>query len=121
MATPSLQWARLKTEGRFPLRRGAWYRVIKIAPTEVVLTVNRTPVTVPRSAVELVEAPPGHWTVVARPVEGIRVPESWGDRYAVCPSCRCRAPTTGKPQTIRCPRCNGLFPVAWDERYLGRK
>jgi uncharacterized C2H2 Zn-finger protein len=119
MATSSLHWARLKAEGPYPLRRGAWYRVTKFASTEVLLDVNRLPVIVPRSAVELVGTPPRHWTVVVRPANAVRLPQSWGDRYLVCPSCRARAPVPGAP-ILRCPRCNSLFPVAWDEKYLGR-
>src|SRR6266705_2176827 len=40
--------------------------------------------------------------------------------YGVCPSCRHRAPLHGAPQILRCPRCNELFHVAWDELYLGQ-
>jgi hypothetical protein len=114
------QWARLTREGPSPLRRGAWYRVTKVTGTEIVLAVNQKSVVVPRGLLELVAKPPGHWTVVARPAKTTRLPESWGDHYAVCPSCRTRAVVAGTPEAMRCPRCNGLFPVAWDERYLGR-
>jgi len=35
-----LEWARLKVEGPYPLRRGAWYRVTEFFPDEVVVDVN---------------------------------------------------------------------------------
>ena len=35
-----LEWARLKVEGPYPLRRGAWYRVTEVFPDEVVLPDN---------------------------------------------------------------------------------
>lgn len=120
MASTSLHWARLKVEGSYPLRRGAWYRVIQNAKDEVVLDVRHKPVNVPRSVVELVGTPPRRWTVVARPARAVMLPEPWGDHYAVCPSCQNRAPLHSAPHTMRCPRCGGLFAVAWDEPYLGR-
>jgi hypothetical protein len=113
-------WARPRTEGPYPLRRGAWYRVTTFAKTAAVLDVNRVSVIVPRSAVELVGTLPRRWTVVPRPAKVTGPAENWGDRYAVCPRCRTRAPLAGVPPTMRCARCNGLFPVAWDEQYLDR-
>ncbi|HEV2750558.1 MAG TPA: hypothetical protein VGV12_08560 [Gemmatimonadales bacterium] len=121
MTPTSLHWARLKVEGPYPVRRGAWYRVTKDAKDTVVLDVRHKPVTVPRSAVELVGTPPRRWTVVPRPARAVMLPETWGDYYAVCPSCQHRAPLYGIPQTMHCPRCSGLFVVAWDEPYLGQK
>lgn len=114
----TLHWARLTAEGPYPLRRGAWYRVTKVAEGEVILDVNRTPISVPRAVIEMVGTPPPQWTVVPRPRNAVRLPASWGDRYAVCPSCRNRSPLQGAPDTMRCSRCNGLFPVAWNEQYL---
>src|SRR3989442_2032996 len=40
-------------EGPYPLRRGAWYRVTEVFPDEVVLDVNRKPVTLPLSLLDL--------------------------------------------------------------------
>ncbi|HYT04930.1 MAG TPA: hypothetical protein VEM13_08650 [Gemmatimonadales bacterium] len=114
-----LHWARLKAEAPYPLRRGAWYRVTTRTASDFVLDVNRKPVHVPQSLLELVAGrPPRRWSVVRRPAKAVRLPDSWGDHYAVCPSCRHRAPLHGSPHTLRCPRCNGLFFVAWDELYL---
>ena len=111
-----LEWARLKVEGPYPLRRGAWYRVTEFFPDEVVLDVNRKPVTLPLALLELRGRLPGRWTVVPRPINVVRVPESWGERYGVCPSCRSRAPLLGSPQAMPCPRCHEVFPIGSDER-----
>jgi len=119
-----LHWARLKSEAPYPLRRGAWYRVTARTPADVVLDVNRKRVHVPESLLEFVSGrPPRRWSVVRRPENAKRVPDSWGDCYGVCPSCRHRVPLHGAPQILRCPRCNELnelFHVAWDELYLGQ-
>src|SRR5438034_10445031 len=39
---------------------------------------------------------------------------SWGATYAVCPACRHRVPLRGQPTEMRCPKCNGVFEIAWD-------
>src|ERR1051325_1808397 len=87
-----VRWARLETDGNFPLRRGAWYRVADLSsseamldvnlqhvpvareyrvahlsPSEAMLDVNRQHVPVPRASVKIVTAPPQYWTVVPRP------------------------------------------------------
>src|SRR6059058_2583533 len=112
------QFARLKIEGPYPLRRGAWYRVTDETSETVVFDVNRRPVTVPRSLVELVGGPPRLWTIVPRPVNAVRVPAHWGWWYAVCPSCKHRSALNAAPQTMRCPRCKGVFRFAREESYL---
>ena len=112
-----LQWARLQVDVNCQLRRGAWYRVIRLAPGEVVLEVDRKPLPVPRSLLQLTSAPPRRWTVVPRPWNAVGLPPRWND-YAVCPSCSNRAPLERRSSSIRCPQCNGLFDVAWDEPYL---
>ncbi len=117
----SPHWARLKTEGGHPLRRGAWYRVAALASQNVTVEIQRQAVAIPRALLEVVQAAPQRWTVVGRPAQAVRLPASWGGAYGVCPGCRERAPLSGAPATLRCPRCNGLFPVAWEETYLGRK
>jgi hypothetical protein len=111
------RWGRLRADVRYPLRRGAWYRITEVTSAEVVVEVNRRMLPVPRPLVELADAPPRRWTVVERPADAVRMPEGWGDRYLVCPSCRHRSPLHGRPQSMRCPRCYGLFPIAWDEHY----
>ena len=53
--------------------------------------------------------PPREWTV-ARTNHG-------SDPYLVCPSCRHRANLPdGQASSLRCPRCNELFTIAWDDR-----
>lgn len=110
----AVQWVRLKEDVSTTLRRGAWYKVIKLAPLEAVVDVKGKPVTVPRKAVEVAAAPPLRWSVVASPKNAPRYPSSWGPQYAVCPNCRDRAPLMGHPESLRCARCNGFFEVAWD-------
>ena len=115
------QWARLKVEAPYPLRRGAWYRVTTRSPRDVVLDVHDNSVTVPLAVLQVVAGrPPRRWSVVRRPADAVRLPESWGDHYGVCPSCQHRAPLYGSPQSLRCPRCSDLFVVAWDELQPGQ-
>jgi hypothetical protein len=114
----SQQWARLQTDVNVKLRRGAWYRILKLGAVEAVLDVNRQPHTVSRSLLQIVQAAPSRWTVVPSPHNVLRFPSGWGERYAVCPACRGRSPLEGKPASMRCTRCNGLFEVAWNEPYL---
>lgn len=116
MAAP--QWARLQTEADVKLRRGAWYRILKLGAAEAVLEVNRRPLVVARGLLQIRPVRPNRWTVVPSPANAVRLPFGWGPRYAVCPSCRERAPLQGEPLTLRCGRCNGLFEVAWNEPYL---
>lgn len=115
-----LQWARLRSDENRGLRRGAWYRVVSTTPREAVLDVNRTRVSLPRTSLQFVSAPPQTWTVVSRPPDAHGLPTGWDDKYAVCPSCRNRAPLKQSDHTLRCPRCAGLFRVAWDEWFLTR-
>jgi hypothetical protein len=112
---PSFQWARLSDNFKPPLRRGAWYRILKLSPTEAVLDVRGKPVQVPRGEVEISPTQATRWSVVPAPRNSPRFPASWGTRYAVCPSCRERAQLAGHPASMRCHRCNGLFEVAWNE------
>ena len=111
---PGSGWARLQAEVKCPLRRGAWYRVIRLAAGEVTLDVGRAPLSVTRSLLELRATPPSRWSVVPDPRNAAGLPENLTD-YGVCPSCRNRASLVGHPARMRCPRCNGFFEVAWDE------
>jgi len=117
----SLHWARLTAEGPYPLRRGGWYRVTEFERHEVIVDVQWKAVSVPRSLVEVAEQRPLRWTVVPRPRDAVRLPESWGAVYGVCPNCNNRASLENTPQDLSCGQCEGQFPVAWDEKYLGRK
>ncbi len=112
------QWARLRADVNCDMRRGAWYRLLKLASLEVVVDVKGKGIPVPRPFVEILTTAPQRWTVVPRPDNAPRLPASWGPYYVVCPSCRNRAPALGRPPSIRCQRCNGLFEVAWNESYL---
>ncbi|MGH7536999.1 MAG: hypothetical protein ACREMF_00050 [Gemmatimonadales bacterium] len=114
---PAQQWARLQSDVNVKLRRGAWYRILKLGPLEAVVEVNRRPMAVARTLLQIVQAPPTRWSVVPAPHNALRFPAGWGERYAVCPSCRGRAPLEGRPANLRCSRCNGLFDVAWDEPF----
>ncbi|HET7296044.1 MAG TPA: hypothetical protein VFI66_02820 [Gemmatimonadales bacterium] len=113
-----LRWARLRRDVRSVLRRGAWYRVLSMGPEEAVLDVDNAGVRVAREHLEVSETRPTRWTIVPRPLGAEKVPESWGDVYAVCPSCAARAPVGRPPGEKRCTRCEQSFEVAWDERYL---
>jgi hypothetical protein len=115
---PAFHWARLKVDAASQLRRGAWYRIIKLTSVEATLNVKGTPVAVPRAQLQLSSEPVLRWSVVPAPRGAPRFPSAWGPRYAVCPNCRDRARLLGQPTTMRCHRCNGLFAVAWDESYL---
>ena len=107
------QWARLKADVNCGLRRGAWYRVIALTSTEGVVDVKAKRVSVPRSSLEIAMTPPRSWSVVSRPRNAPGLPATWGDKYGVCPSCRTRAPLREDMQSLRCPRCNGLFTITW--------
>ena len=113
-----VHWARLHSDADVKLRRGAWYRILRLGPLEVVLEVNHRPLPVSRTLLQIVQTPPSRWTVVPAPRNSVRFPTNWGEAYAVCPGCRERAPLEGKPSNMRCRRCNGLYEVAWNEPYL---
>lgn len=107
------KWARLQEDAKTPLRRGAWYRVLRLAAREAVLDVGRHPLSLSRSLLQFSSAPPAEWTVVQdtrNPATGMPAVRS---THAVCPNCRRRVPLTGFPSAMRCPGCNGLFEVAW--------
>jgi hypothetical protein len=112
------RWARLRRDVQSVLRRGAWYRVLSLGPEEAVLDVDNAGVRVSREHLELSERKPSRWTIVPRPQGAEKVPASWGEAYAVCPSCAARAPVGRPPGQKRCTRCEQSFEVAWDERYL---
>ena len=113
-------WARLKAEGPYPVRRGAWYPVSEFQLHQVVLDVLWEPVSIPLSQVEVVDERPVRWTAVPRRRDAVRLRESWGKQYGVCPNCGNRASLEGAPQELRCAQCEGFFSVDWDEKYLGR-
>src|SRR5437773_8684000 len=81
------QWARVRGEMNCYIRRGAWYEVLRLTPEEVVIEVNRRPIRVERSALQIVPLRPQCWSVVARPRDSVDMPLSWGSPYVVCPGC----------------------------------
>ena len=116
MPLTAFQWARLKADVKSPLRRGAWYRILKLTPADAILDVRGKPVGVRRGDLQLSPTPALRWSVVTSPKDSPRFPKSWGPRYAVCPNCRERARLEGQPAGMRCHRCNGFFEIAWNER-----
>lgn len=111
----SAQWARILNDQAAQLRRGAWYRVVRLTPAEAVLDINGRPTSVPRPSIQIVPMPPTRWTVVPRPKNASRMPLTWGARYGVCPNCRERARLELRVVSMRCPRCNGHFDIGWDD------
>ena len=112
-------WARLTQDVSCGLRRGAWYRVVGLTPEDVVLQVpRRERVRVPRRFLQTLFSRPQRWTVVPVPATDAPPSDHWRERYAVCPACRARAPIAAFATEMRCPKCDGLFGVAWEEGYL---
>src|SRR5437660_4881148 len=58
----AFQWARLKENVKTPLRRGAWYRILKLTSSEATVDVRGKPVSLPRGELQL---SPGGAAVVA--------------------------------------------------------
>ena len=114
----TVQWARLRIDVNCALRRGAWYKIVKLGAQEATVEVKGKSVPVPRGQLEIVPAPRLSWTVVPAPRNAPRFPRAWGAHYAVCPNCRDRARLEGRPPNMRCHRCNGLFDIAWNDHYL---
>jgi len=109
-------WARLTADLNVRLRRGAWYRITQLGPLQAIVEVRGRSLEVPSAFLQVIDSPPRTWSVVARPSDAVRLPpRAWGDRYAVCPSCRGRQAIDGRPRTMACQRCGGEFKVAWAE------
>jgi hypothetical protein len=99
------------------IRRGAWYEVLSLTSGEAVLEVNGLRYPVSRAVLQIVPVRPERWSVVPRPRDAVNTPVHWGSRYAVCPACRHRRPLLAQPAELECPRCGGVFSVAWDDPY----
>ena len=106
-----MHWGRLQIDFKLRLRRGAWYRIRQLGALQAVLDVQGQEVPVPAPFLEVVAQPPRRWTVVPRPRDAVRLPSSWGDRYAVCPSCCARQQIVGRPHRMTCQRCRGEFDM----------
>ena len=111
------QWARVRGEMNCFIRRGAWYEVLRLTPEEVVIEVNRRPIRVERSSVQIVPLRPQRWSVVARPRDSVDMPLSWGSSYVVCPGCGHRQSLPGQPTELQCDKCGGVFVIGWDDPY----
>ena len=116
-------YARLRENVNVRLRRGAWYRVLKVQDLDAVLEVNNRPRKVLKALLEIVKRPPPRWTVVERrpdwtQSDSRKAPPDMAERYAVCPSCGDRATLPRRIQKLRCASCKWEFEVAWDEAYL---
>ena len=118
---PAQVWARLRVDVNCGLRRGAWYRVVRLTRDKVFLDVTRECVPVGRRLLQTVFQHPTRWTIVPLPQDAANVPPEWGTRYAVCPACHARAPIRDFPPDMRCPQCRGVFTIGWDEHYLKRR
>src|SRR5258708_22579836 len=96
MVTPTrLQvkgWARVGPAGAHTLRRGAWYPVVRISSTNiVVLDVNRHNVPVDRRLLEIRYHPPERWSIVrCDPRDIQRVGRLLPLTYGLWPTCRPR-------------------------------
>src|SRR5207253_11439885 len=106
------QWARTRVRTSRQVRRGAWYRVLRATALEGVLEVNRRPVTVPRTFLQILPFRPTMWSVVTRLPNAQHPPASWGSTYGVCPSCSARAPPCQHRAQRVSPRCRVVSPDA---------
>jgi hypothetical protein len=112
-------YARLREDVNLRLRRGAWYRVLKVEGLKAILEVNGRKVLVAAPLLEIVKRPPPRWTVVTpEPASARKAPPALAERYGVCPSCGERAPLHKRVRRLRCVYCRYEFEVAWDEAYL---
>src|SRR3989441_6262608 len=66
MMVTAVNWARLKVDGPYRLRRGAWYAVRAGANDEVLVHVSGKWVRVPWAAGEVAGSLPTRWAVVRR-------------------------------------------------------
>lgn len=112
-------YARLREDVNIRLRRGAWYRVLKVEGLKAILQVGGRHVLVAAALLEIVKRPPPRWTVVTQSASAARkAPRALAERYGVCPSCGDRAPLAARVRRLRCTSCKFEFEIAWDEGYL---
>src|SRR5207247_10732280 len=108
-----IRWARVRAEASCELRRGAWYRVLRLTPHEVVLDVNSRPLGVSRSLLYMLPAHPGVWSVVPRARHAGALPSSWGARGVVCPRCPDRARLLAARAGMRRATSGGGYETGW--------
>ena len=111
------QWARLSEDVNCGLRRAAWYSILSADSDSVVLAVHRDEKRFSRDLLELSRNRPAEWTMVIHGRHSVSFLARAGKRYAVCPTCRHRQVPIGRPKTLRCQKCNGLFEIAWDRPF----
>jgi len=112
-------YARLRENVNIRLRRGAWYRVLKVQGLRAILDVNGKPMAVAAALLEIVKRPPPRWTVVTQTGKGAKkAPLALAERYGVCPSCGERAALPRRVPRLRCTYCKWEFEIDWDEAYL---
>jgi len=112
-------WGRLYADVDVKLRRGAWYKVLRIEGLDAVIEVNRKPRTVLKALLEISTRPPIRWSMVAVPPNRKNAVGTPGERYGVCPSCNERSAIPKRAKRHACPHCKREYEVAWDEKYLG--
>ncbi len=115
---PRTRWARLSQDVDCGLRRGAWYPATLLSQTQVALEIDGRLFAYPVRQLEVTTVPPDRWTVVANVGNASVIPRFWAKGYAVCPRCSSRQLLTGRPPSMRCDACDGLFEIYWDEAYL---
>lgn len=110
-------WARVGKTGAHLLRRGAWYPVVRVSSSHiVVLDVNRRNVPVDRRFLEIRYHPPERWSIVrCEPREQQRLGRTFPLTYGVCPSCRHRQAFGADTQELTCDRCHQGAALGWDE------
>jgi hypothetical protein len=113
-------WATARPFARPMPRRGAWYGVYgETSGDRLILEIRGRKVAVGRRFLEVREARPKSFTVVARgqnepnPAHG--TDEDLGRTYAVCPSCSSRNGLFGKPVLLVCDVCSHRGEIAWWE------
>ncbi len=110
-------WARVGPRGAHTLRRGAWYPVVRISSSNiVVLDVNRRNVPVDKRLLEIRYHPPERWTIIqCEPRVLQRLGRVFPLTYAVCPVCRHRQAFDADKKELTCDRCHKAAGLAWDE------
>jgi hypothetical protein len=105
-------WARVRARTNAPLRRGAWYRVVRLNAEHAVLEVNREHLAFTRGMLQVLPLRPPTWSVVPTPPNSAYVS---GTRYGVCPSCSDRQRLDEGAAVMRCRRCRGTFAIGWSD------
>jgi hypothetical protein len=105
-------WARLRARTNAPLRRGAWYRVVRLNGRQAVLDVNRQLLPLSRAMLQVLPIRPPAWSVVPTPPNSAFIT---ADRYGVCPNCADRARLDKGAEVMRCRRCRSVFAIAWSD------